>query len=241
MRRLFLLIICLFFLIYYKLLIGKEIFIHDSIIWYGQFHYYLESLINGYIPFWNPYLITGTPFYPDISFARVLDPLILLPILFVKVLGIDTLTSFTYFCLLESSIFVIGAFYLFKYITGCRNSALIASGVLLFSVASTMFRQVGVIAVSFLTPFALYFLLLFFDNIKNQKKYLYLSCFVLVSGISMNMYIPSYFLFNLFAFLVTIFALKIVNFGSIIRSLYDKKLFAFLSLSIIILIMMTSP
>lgn len=240
-KPLFLLIVSLFFIIYFNLLAGKEIFTHDSIIWYGQFHYYLESLINGYIPFWNPYLITGTPFYPDISFARVLDPLILLPILFVKVLGIDILTSFTYFCLLELSIFVLGAFYLFKYITGCRKSALIASGVLLFSVAPTLFRQIGVVAVSFLTPLALYCLLLFFDNIKNHKRYLYLFCFVLVSGISMNMYIPAYFLFNLFFFSITIFALRIVNFGEIVRSLYDRKLIAYIFLSIVVLIMMTAP
>lgn len=241
MKFLILLIISLFCIIYHDLLSVDKIFIHDSIVWYGQFHYYLESLIDGHFPFWDPYLIGGTPFYPNINFARDLDPLMFLPILLVKVLGVNTLTSFIYFCLFELVIFVIGAFYLFEYITGCRKSAVVSSGILLFSITPTSLSQFGVVTVSFLTPFALYFLLLFFDNIKNQKKYLYLFCFVLIFGISINMNIPVYFLFNISIFLIVIFAVRIVNIGEVVRNLYDSKSILFLFLSAIILIMMAAP
>lgn len=241
-RILLLLIIFLFCIIYYNLLIGKEIPVHDSIIWYGRFHYYLESLVNGYFPFWDPHLITGTPFYPYISSVDLLNPLIFLSIFLTTVLGVSSLTSFIYLNLFELATFTTGAFYLFKYIAGCRTSALVASGILLFSVAPTSFRQEGVVTVSFLTPFTLYFALLFFNNnIESHKRYLYLFCLVLVTGISMNMYIPAYFLLNLIAFLIIVFAKKIVNFGEIKDRLYDKKLLTFLFSSTVMFMMMTAP
>lgn len=232
--------IILFCIIYHNLLIGKEIFTHDAIKWYGKFHYYLEGIVNGHFPFWDPYIITGTPFYPNIN-DYGLDPLVFVSVLLVKVCGIAPLTSFIYLRLLDLAVFAVGAFYLFKYITGCRTSALVASGILFFSVAPTSFRQSGVIIPVFLTAFLLYFVLLFFDNIKNQKRYLYLFCLVLVTGISMNMGIPAYFLFNLSVFLVIVFAIRIVNLGEIRSALSDKKLLAFLLPSTILLIALGGP
>lgn len=234
------LIILLFCLIYYNLLLGKEIFTHDSIIWCGRFLYYLESLINGYFPFWNPYIIAGTPFYPNIS-SVCLDPLILLYMFFVKGLSITPLTTFIYFFLFKLAIFVIGAFYLFKHITGCRMSALVASGILLFSIAPTAFRQIGVLDFSFLSPFTLYLTLLLFDNLNNHKRYFYLPCLVLVASVSMNILVPGYFLFNLFTFLITTFAIRIVNLDEIKSALPDKKLLAFLFFSVVLLTVMMAP
>ncbi|MDO8125646.1 MAG: hypothetical protein Q6359_00295 [Candidatus Brocadiales bacterium] len=57
----------------------------------------------------------------------------------------------------------------------------------------------------------------------------------------MNIHIPAYFLFNLFAFLITIFAIRIVNRSEIRSALSDKKLLAFLFLSLVLLLVMMVP
>ena len=233
----------LFFLIYYKLLIGYEIFTHDSIVWCGRFHYYIENIVNGCLPFWDPYIISGTPFYPNINFAGLLSPLIIIPMFMVKILGINILSAFVYFQLFNLAIFIIGSFYLFRFITKCNISASVFALVLLFAVAPPFFRQSGTIEFALLTPFAIYFLLSFLDNIKNTSnlKYFYLFCFVLVFGISMNIGIPAYFLFNLFAFITTLFILKIIKLNELIKLAYDKKFLLFLFLSFFILFLMFAP
>lgn len=234
-------ILIVFCALYYKLLIGSEIFTHDSIIWCGRFYYYVENIIKGNIPFWDPYIIAGVPFYPNINFAGLLSPLIIIPVVLVKIFNWDILLAFVYFQMFNLAIFIVGAFYLFRFITKCNISASVSALVLLLAVAPPFFRQAGTIEFAYLTPFALYFLLSFFDNIKNPKRYLYFFCFILCFGISMNVGIPAYFLFNLFASLVVIFILKIIKLNELIKLVYDKKFLLFLFLSFFILFLILSP
>src|SRR3990170_4428872 len=89
-------IISIFCIGYYDLLLGKKIFIHDSIIWYGSFHYYIDSFVRGVFPYWDPYLTTGTYFYPNIPHHGLLDPAVLIGALFSRVLNFSPLTIYTY-------------------------------------------------------------------------------------------------------------------------------------------------
>jgi hypothetical protein len=127
-----LLFVVLFLILYYDLIIGDKIFIYDVIIWWGSFYYYVDSIVNYSFPFWNPYMLTGSPFYQDIHVLGLLDPLIWLPILLAK-LGLSYLSAYKIFCLSRLLIFILGSYFLFKYITKSKNSALISSVVLLFS------------------------------------------------------------------------------------------------------------
>lgn len=234
-------ILILFCVLYYKLFIGSEIFTHDSIIWCGRFYYYLENFIKGHIPFWDPYIITGVPFYPNINFAGLLSPSIIIPVIFVKIFGWDILLAFVYFQMFNLAIFIAGAFYLFRFITKCNISASVSALVLLLAVSPPFFRQAGTIEFAYLTPFAFYFLLSFFDNIKNPKRYPYFFCFILCFGVSMNVGIPACFLFNLITFLIVLFIVRIVKLNEFIKAIPDKKFLLFLFLSFFILFLMLAP
>ncbi|HHT9157816.1 MAG TPA: hypothetical protein ACFYEA_09485 [Candidatus Tripitaka californicus] len=228
--------------IYSGLLLSQKIFMHDSIIWFGSFYYYIDNIINGHFSFWDPYIITGSPFYPNIHGHGLLDPLIAIPVLLVKFIGISPLTAWTYFCLLRLAVFTIGAYLLFKHITNCRLSAMLSAGILLFSVAPVAFRQMGIIENAFLTPFSLYFLLLFFDNVHNEQRYLYLGCLVGIIGIGINIAIPAFFVFNLVAFIIALLVvLKIVQLDELGKSLRDKRFLISLFFSSLLILMMALP
>ncbi|MBI4555882.1 MAG: hypothetical protein HY715_09560 [Planctomycetes bacterium] len=238
---LFLLFTAQFCILYHGLLSSKQVFTHDTIIWFGSFCYYLDSLVRGHLALWDPYMLAGTPFYPNIHIHGLLDPLIVLPLLMVKVMGTSILTAFTYFYLARLAIFTVGAYYLFKHITGCRMSALVSAGVLLFAVAPTSFRQMGILENVFLTPFVLYSILLFSENIKNSRRYLYLSCLVVLTGISLNVQLPAHFVFNLLMFVVVASVLKIINVGEVFGTLRDRKFLAFVFACTLIVLMMMAP
>lgn len=235
------LIVIQFFYIYSGLLFSQKIFTHDSIIWYGAFHYYVDSITNGYFPFWDPYILAGSPFYPNIHISGLLDPLVALLLFLIKVLGLSPLTAWIYFCLLRLFVFIIGSYCLFKRITDCRLSASLSAGILLFSVAPVAFRQMGVLDYVFLTPLSLYFLLLFLDNIQNKKRYLYLSCLLIPVGISLNVIIPVFFVFNLLAFLVVLLTLKIVRLEELVKSFFEKRFLVFSLVSSLLIVMMMAP
>jgi len=56
-------------------LAGRTSFLHDNLYWeYPVFHFFAESLLNGYLPLWNPYEHAGEPFYPILGAHRLFDP-----------------------------------------------------------------------------------------------------------------------------------------------------------------------
>ena len=59
----------------WSFLTGKTSFLHDNLYWeVPVFHYFAESLLNGYLPLWNPYEHGGEPFYPILGVPRLFDP-----------------------------------------------------------------------------------------------------------------------------------------------------------------------
>jgi hypothetical protein len=198
-------------------------------------------MLSGSFPYWDPYMTSGTYFYPNISHQGLLDPIVLLCVFFMKIFNINPLTAYIYFRLIRLFIFIIGSFYLFRHITGCKRSAVIAAGVLLFAVSPSYFRQNGVVDNIFLTPFAMYFLLLFFEHIEKPIRYLYMAIVTLITGITMNVFIPSFYLFNLFFFMFAVFIFKILNFSEALKSFWDKRLFGFSLIAALFIIMMSAP
>ena len=233
--RLFLLASVLVFgVIYLNLLLAGEMFTHDAIVWYGSYHYFVESLSRGVIPLWDPYTISGTPFYQNIPHVGDLDPIVLLCAIAVK-LGMTPLTTFIYMHLSRLLVFAFGAYYLFKFITGCRASSAVAACVLFFSMMPGNLREQTVF-LAFLSPFAVYFLLRFFNDAEPYKKYLYLFLFALTTGITFNVFIPAYFLLNIIVFFFAAALLKLIDVKKTVASLR----FRLIPLSIIFIMLVAA-
>ncbi|MBI5640744.1 MAG: hypothetical protein HZA17_09985 [Nitrospirae bacterium] len=227
-------------LVYYELFLCKKIFMHDSLMYYGSFHYYIENIKKGIFPYWDPFMQMGTYFYPNISLYGLLDPFCLIGALASKIFEISPLTLFVYLRLYRLFIFVSGAFFLFRYFSKHTIASLLSSGILLFAVTPENLSQ-PMMDYCFTIPFALYFLMLFLDNINSRKRYLYLFLLVLISGITMNVFIPAAYLFSLVIFLILVLLLKIRNPREIARSLADKKMLVSIVLAVLLLAMMAAP
>lgn len=238
---LLLLFVVMFIVLYHGLLTGSEIYTHDSFIWLGSFYYFVDSVVRGSYPLWDPYSLAGTDFYPTIHTHGLLDPLVFLSVFMVKALGATILQSYVYFYLLRLLVYAFGAYYLFKRAAGSRLAALAASGVLVFAVAPTAFRQMGILENAFLTPFALYFLLKIFDHSGTAKGYVYLGLFAIAIGVSINVFIPAYFSFNVTVFIITLFALGIVRFSSLKRLAADKIFIGYAAILFVLLVFMAAP
>lgn len=234
-------VVAVFSLTYYSLLSGYDTFTHDSIVWCGSFYYFLDSLAHGSLPLWDPYTITGTPFYPNFHLNGVVDPLIFTSILMVKAIGLSPLTAFVYFCLFRLFVFTLGAYFLFKHVSGCRLSAIVSSGILLFAIAPAAFRQIGLINIVFLTPFILFFVLKFIENVRGDGKYLYLACLAPLIGISLNVYIPVYFTFNIVVFVVVLALMGFFGWSDLRHLAGDRRFVAFSLAMALLLFMMAAP
>lgn len=225
-------------IIYWKLLFLREILTHDHINFYGIFHNYIASLINGQFPYWNPYLLTGMHFYADLQTHGLLDPVVLLLVFFTKLTGISPLAAYIYLRLIRLLIFIVGAYFFFKHVTRCNNSAIVSALVLLLAIAPPYFRQPGMIETVYLTPFMIYFLINFFKSDRN--RYFYLLLFVITLGISMNVYVPSYFLFNLVTFCIIAIIFGILKPFVVLRSL-GKRLLPFSFIFLILAVSLSIP
>lgn len=225
---------------YHDLLTGKKVFIHDTIIWYGGYQYIVDTLSSGNIPYWDPYMLGGTPFYPHMSFGA-LDPLLWISTLFVKITGIPILTSYIYFFLARLGFFVFGAYLFYSYITGCRLSALIASGILFYFVGLFSYSQGGNIGVAFYVPMALYISVKLFDNLSSQKHYLYFTILTILTGLSMTIFIPVYYLFNLIVFWLMLIVFRRREFLSKIGIFRKKRVVALWGAGVLVVILMTVP
>jgi len=158
-----------------------------------------------------------------------------------KYLSLDLMPLYVYFCLMRLFLLVIGSYYLYRYITGSRLSAMLAAGVLLFSIAPTYLRQNGIVNTMFLTPFTLFFLVKYLNEIRHPRRYLYLMGFVFFTGWSMNIFIPAYFLFNLALFMLVFFALRLTPIAETATNLFHRKSMAMLGGALVLIILMSAP
>ncbi|MDA8433451.1 MAG: hypothetical protein M0Z60_10890, partial [Nitrospiraceae bacterium] len=73
------------------------------------------------------------------------------------------------------------------------------------------------------------------------RKCLYLACLTVISGISMNIYIPAFYLFNLTAFILVLFLLRIASFKEFTSSFRDRRCRINIAASILLVAMMAAP
>lgn len=227
-------------IIYRDLFTGARTFSHDSLVWFGSFHYYLENIKNGIFPYWDPYSLTGTLFYPNISGYGLLDPTVLLCALASKIAGISSLKLFIYFRLCRIFLFVAGAFFLFRSISGNGIVSVLSAGILLFTVTIQNKHQ-PMMDLCFSIPFALFLILRLFDAIETRMRYRYMFGLALVTGVSMNIYIPALYLFNIVSFVLLVFAVGRCDRGRILRAFWEPKMLWSAGACLLLTTMMASP
>jgi len=230
-----------FCVLYYDVLAGNSIFKNDTLIWYGAFYYYIDNIVKGVFPYWNPYVISGMHFYPLMSVHGMLDPTVMVTAFIWKLFNLSPLTVFVYYCLFRVVVFISGCYILYRHITRNTTASLIGASILLFSVTPAFFIQHGGIYQIYLTPYAMYFLLRFFEEDCRRKRYLFLMSLVVATGITLNFFIPSFYLFNLIVFILCVFALGIVNLRETVRSFKNMTFVAGAVLSVVLVGMMAAP
>jgi len=230
----------IFSVAYYSLFIGDKHFTNDAIIWFGIFDYFIENMAGGNFPYWDPFMTTGTHFYPVVQVEGLLDPLVLVFSLIYKFLHISPLTLYVYFRIVRLIIFSVGTYFFFRHISGNSTAALLSALALFFALPISYFRQAAVELI-YLTPFALHSILLFIEDPKGPKRYLYLSCVALATGISMNIYIPILYIFNFVVFTAVATALNMGRLRETKASLSDRKSVLFILTMLVLVLCMAAP
>ena len=230
-----------FLIVYRGLFSGSKIFTHDSIIWYGSFHYFVVSMASGVFPLWDPYMLTGTYFYPNLSIFGLLDPSVLAAVAAVSVFHASPLTMYVWFRMFRFAVFLVGAFLFFSQTTGCRRSSLLTTAILMVALSPSYFRQSGTIDLVLLAPLSMFFSLRLFESTDWRRRRLYLSSLALTVGISMNIFIPTYFLFNLLAFWIVSLTADRSYLTNVRLFFGAKKQLLFTCALVVIVLMMAAP
>lgn len=126
---------------------------------YPNFHYFAEGLLNGQFPLWDPYSMSGVPFYPQIAYTAFLDPIAPLVIAIGKFFTRNTLHLFHAYHLIKCGIAIFGAFLLLQRFA--HSLTLRVSLILVLTLSSfilTTFQQYGLLYHFVWTPFAIHWL-----------------------------------------------------------------------------------
>ncbi len=171
----------------WPLLVKEYIFSHDSYYWYGIFHYFADSINNGFIPLWNPYIHSGEMFLTYIGALMLLDPVNIIGIIAGKLFFIkDIFYLYEIITLLRLIIIAAGVQLLFNTIVPQIKKYWYFSFfiILLSSFSINSYHQNGTFLFFSYLPFILLFFIKFFKN-PNWINAIMLGYF---SGISFQSY-----------------------------------------------------
>lgn len=213
---------------------------HDAIQWHGASHYFYSSVERGILPYWNHYSQTGTPFFNNFQSFGLLIPSQFMCILFQKLTGCSTLTTYILHYFFMYYIFIIGTYYMLRTITGSNSNSLLFSLVLFLACFPSVMRQNGALHFFFLIPFITFFLLLFF-RATPAKKGFYLFVVSFLGAIALLVNIPLWLLFYIFLFAILVFAFKIAAIKPIIQFLRTRYGFLWILLCVGVVLLVSFP
>ena len=148
---------------------------HDSLAWFGVFYYFADSLYQGILPLWNPYLHCGEPFFLNFYFLRLLDPLTLALVFLGRIFRWEILTLYHWDLLLRYLVFLAGSYLVFRRIARRFRSAFLGVFILAFSsLGSSYLRQHGFVYACYLFPLCLYFLLKYLEERESRSFLIFL-------------------------------------------------------------------
>jgi hypothetical protein len=151
-------IACVFFFLRDMLFFGRKMLSHDAIWFYGVFHYFAESLYNGFFPLWDPYNYCGQPFYTNIGILHMLNPIAVFIIFIGKIFKFSLLSIYHWHYVIKLIVTGIGVYLCYRQTTKYRISSLFLLFVFFFSSFTfASFRQPGVLYPISWTPWMMFF------------------------------------------------------------------------------------
>lgn len=198
---------------HFRWLITREVVVaNDTLRWYAIFDNFLDSLLNGHLPLWGPYLNCGEPIFIYTGILRLWDPSVLILLLFKKMLLVMHIYKISLFNLYQGDLFlryltfIFGSYLFFKYITKNWISAYLALLVIAFSSCNIIYLGKSLYLINcYLLPLIIYAAFKFF----NEKRYIYLLALSLLLGIRL----PGYAMVYTTAFLIMFFGLQFITGG----------------------------
>ena len=106
-------------------------FKHDSILWYGMFHYFAESLWAGEWPYWNPYIHGGEPFFYAWNIIRLTDPVTLTAVLAGSLFSPDLYQLYNVTFVARIAVTGIGCYLVLRQLLA-RSASLASASLLVF-------------------------------------------------------------------------------------------------------------
>ncbi len=195
-------LISLFIAFLHKILITNErMFSHDTIWFYGIFHYFAESIQNGFFPFWDPYNYCGQTFYNHIFIMDILNPITVILSLINKFFNFSLVSLYHWNTVLKIIFINLGIYLCFREVNKYRISSFITFLVFLFSSFTfASFRQAGLINALSWFPWALWFLIRLLKKIDLFN----IVCFSFFLGLCFSGYQVIFGLVYLMLFLCTV-------------------------------------
>lgn len=219
------------------LLYKGSTFTHDHFYWgYPIFQYYVESLINGHFPMWNPFSHGGEPFYPILLQIRLLEPIVLLTIFLMKWITRDLILMYNWAHFNQIIVLITGVYFLLRPVASNLFTRLSLIPLLLFfSFMFSSFRQPAVVHQFLWTPY-LFILLsrIIFKKDNRWHNWVFFGCLVGVNW-------QSYFFSGVWLFLLFFFLSLILYDRNKLKALFrnrDLWIKCFTSLIIIVAMML---
>lgn len=225
----------LIFLLSKLLFTNERMFAHDTIWFYGVFHYFADSLSNGFFPYWDPYDYSGQPFYSHLSIMHLINPLTVAFILFNKFMKCSILSLY-HWQFVSSIIFAnIGGYFFARSVTRNKESGILFFCVFLFSSFTYIsLRQAGFLYSFMWFPWCMFFLARLLEKF-NLRDTLGLALFL---GLSLTGYQGLFGIVFILLFLFVFTAFKRHKVMDIAR---ERKNQAGLLLFIIIISCLSMP
>ncbi len=160
-------------------------FVGDPEYWYAIYHYFHESIHNGTLALWNPYMNGGEPFWPTTSMWRMLDPVnVFMALTVARLHNISLFSLYHVYFLLNIAGSLAGSYLVFRHLLlenrqsrGTENVLLLALLFAFFAhIAFSYFLNDAYHASLYTLPYVVYFLMRFFEG-KRIKDYLFATYF----------------------------------------------------------------
>lgn len=169
----------------------------DTQSYYTQIKYYINNLLNGVFPLWDPFIFLGRPFYSTVL-NGAFNPLLSLMAVLVRG-GVDYYHAFMLYLVVFMMLGAAGFYFLSRAVLKSRLYAFMAYALFLFSgMTAGIFTQSAILLIFVPGVWFFFFLIRFFNAFK--KRYLLGMTFAaMLIGTS---YIPFHFATLLFIFIL---------------------------------------
>ncbi len=199
--------VLLWLVVFLDFLTGKNVINLDTVLSYGVAKFFVNNILNGVFPLWDPFVYLGTPFY-SLVFLGLFSPLIYV-MAFLVLLGVNYYESYLIYLLLNFFIGCLGYYFLAKEIIDDEDLAFFAYTALLFSgMSHIVFSQLNMLLLFVPSGWFFYFLLRFAKHFRHGD-FLGLTFSVMMIC---NHYLPFHFITLFLVFGIVFILLYFENF-----------------------------